>query len=277
MRQGALVRSELLKLRTTHVWWIFGIAMFALTAVSLAFTVIEASFRLQQASAPPPPGAPPGLGGEDLQVAVAADIYTAGQFFGLMFALLLGALLMTNEYQHQTASATFLATPKRTPVVLAKLITAALIGAGLWAVATALDIVVGASWLASNVGPHLGRGEVAAAIGLNLLAYAIWGMLGVGLGALIRSQIGAVIVALALYVLTGAVARGMIMVLATYFDAPWLDQFAVLLPYTASQLLVEGIDLPNSPPRALGAAILISYGLLAGVVGAALTRRRDIT
>ena len=54
----------------------------------------------------------------------AANIFTSGQYFGGLFVLLLGILLITNEYYHQTATATFLTTPHRTKVIVAKLITA---------------------------------------------------------------------------------------------------------------------------------------------------------
>ncbi len=43
---------------------------------------------------------------------------------GYLFALIMGILIMTNEYRHGTAVGTFLVTPKRSTVLLAKLIAA---------------------------------------------------------------------------------------------------------------------------------------------------------
>ena len=48
-------------------------------------------------------------------VKAAGSIFTSGQFFGLVLVMLLGILVITNEFQYQTATATFLTTPHRTP------------------------------------------------------------------------------------------------------------------------------------------------------------------
>ncbi|MGH3731015.1 MAG: ABC transporter permease [Micromonosporaceae bacterium] len=272
----ALIRSELMKIRTTHVWWAFGLSLLGLTILSVLLGMVEAEFRLNEPSFPAAPGGEP-MDTAQVRDSVAANLYTAGQFFGLMFAMLLGTLLMTNEYQHQTASATFLATPDRTRVVFAKLATAVLIGVGLWTLATVIDVLAGATYLASGgFGPRFGHWSVLQAIGLNLVAYALWAVFGVGLGTLIRSQIAAVILAIALYVLTGAVAQGLLTALAFYTEWSWLQQISVLLPYTASELMTEGVDMPDMPPRWVGALVLTSYGVTAGIAGALITRRRDI-
>ena len=42
-----------------------------------------------------------------------AEIFTSGQFLGLMLVIIVGVLVVTNEYTHQTATATFLTTPRR--------------------------------------------------------------------------------------------------------------------------------------------------------------------
>ena len=51
----------------------------------------------------------------------AASLYTSGQYVGLLVILILGILIATNEFSQQTATATFLATPKRERVVLSKI------------------------------------------------------------------------------------------------------------------------------------------------------------
>ena len=72
-----------------------------------------------------------------------ASVYTSGQFLGLLLVAILGALVVTNEFQHQTATTTFLTTPQRVRVVVAKLVAAVLLAAGLWLVATAVSIGIG--------------------------------------------------------------------------------------------------------------------------------------
>jgi hypothetical protein len=51
----------------------------------------------------------------------------------------------------------------------------------------------------------------------------------------------------------------------------------VLIPTTASQLMISGTELPGSPPRWVGAVVLIGYALVTGVLGTAIMRRRDIS
>jgi hypothetical protein len=54
------------------------------------------------------------------QAAIAAGLLAAGQFLGVMLAMLLAVLVVTNEYAHQTATATFLTKPHRGAVIAAK-------------------------------------------------------------------------------------------------------------------------------------------------------------
>jgi hypothetical protein len=110
-----------------------------------------------------------------------------------------------------------------------------------------------------------------------MVAFGLWAILGIGLGTVIRSQIAAVILAIALYVLTGVVAQGILAALAYFLDMQWVMQLGVLLPATASDLMVTGsTQLEHMPPRWAGALVLVSYGLLAGIAGTVITRRRDI-
>src|SRR5690606_15406374 len=126
-----LLRAELLKARTTSIWWIFGLCALVAVGVALVFNCWLANVEIDGARNPQDPNAeiPAGLLGPSTDLAGvvarnAANIYTSGQFFGLMLIMLFGALLITNEYYHQTATSTFLATPQRTRVVVAKLAAA---------------------------------------------------------------------------------------------------------------------------------------------------------
>ena len=75
-------------------------------------------------------------------VNVAANLYTSGQFLGVLLVMLLGAIMVTNEFFHLTATTTFLVTPHRERVVLAKLAAAVLLGLVFWLVTTVLNLIV---------------------------------------------------------------------------------------------------------------------------------------
>jgi hypothetical protein len=51
----------------------------------------------------------------------------------------------------------------------------------------------------------------------------------------------------------------------------------VIVPTSASALMIAGSDLPGNPPRWVGAAVLIGYALVTGVIGTAIMKRRDIS
>lgn len=296
-RASHLLRSELLKIRTTNTWWVFLIGVFLATALAATVWIAVGNSQINTAVAAggeefvPPEDAPEAQVeimrqqfelSQDLTRTlhdVAAEIYTSGQFFGLLFAMLLGILLITNEYHHQTATTTFLVTPRRTRVVLAKLGTA-MIGAGFfWAFATVLSIAAGAIFLAAKgYGIQLTEWPVLRAILLNALAYGLWGVLGVGLGVLIRSQIGAVLTGTVAYVIGTFLIQQVVFALYFLLDLEWVLDLMVLWPGVASQVMISPEPpYPQSPAWWVGVLVLVAYGVGFGIIGTLLTRRRDIS
>lgn len=275
-----LVRSELLKIRTTNTWWLFGLGAFVMLALAFLVNAVSAHFASQSAQHTDQlsPDQADQVRAQADSLYQAANLYTSGQFFGLLFVMLLGIVVVTNEFYHQTATTTFLTTPHRTAVVVAKLVTAALFGAGIWLVTTILTIPATLIFLNSQgIDNHLGDWGVTRAILLNLLAYTLWGIFGVGFGVLIRSQIGATITAVVLY-LVGTTAAGIIFtLLQQWLKWDWISKLQVIVPSIASQLMISGIELPGSPPQWVGAVVLIGYAVVTGAIGTLLVRRRDIS
>ena len=273
-----LVKAELFKIRSTSTWWILGL----ITLVLWALTVLInwASSSINASADPAEQGLTPDQA-EQVRVAneavnVASNLYTSGQFFGVLMVLLLAAIVVTNEFFHQTATTTFLVTPRRESVVIAKLIASTLLGLTFWLITTLLNLLFVPFILnALNVGSQLGEPAVWRAIGLNALAYGLWAILGVGAGVLIRSQIGATIALSTTYVI-GYFGATTLFFLLTPRIGEWFGKLQVLVPPLASQLMVSGTDLPGNPPRWVGAAVLIGYAVVAGGLGTWLMRRRDI-
>jgi ABC-2 type transport system permease protein len=210
-------------------------------------------------------------------VNVATNLYTSGQFLGILIVLLLSAMVVTNEFFHLTATTTFLVTPRRESVILAKFGASIVVGLVVWAFTTVLNLIF-APLILRNVGLGVQLGEPAVwrAIGLNALAYVLWAVLGVGAGVLIRSQIAATLV-LAITYVVGTQAIGIVFYLLTNNVAKWFENLQVIVPTTASQLMVSGTELPGNPPRWVGAAVLIAYAVVGGVVGTMITKSRDIS
>jgi ABC-2 type transport system permease protein len=275
-----LIRSELLKIRTVNVWWIFTVCAVLLQAVTFLINAVEAHYALTESVNPAdvPPDQAATVTAALTPVNQAAGLYTSGQYFGLLFMLLLGIMIVTGEFQHQTATTTFLTTPHRTAVVLAKLATAALAGAALWLLSTVLNVVAGAIFLATqHVDSFLSNGNVLRAIALNLLAYVLWAIFGVGFGVLLRSQIAAVVTAIILYVAGQAAGQLIFGLLEMWLHWEWLEKLQVIVPSIASQLMITGADLPGRPPQWVGAAVLVAYAIVTSLIGTAIMRRRDIS
>jgi ABC-2 type transport system permease protein len=274
-----LIRSELLKLRTTKAWWLFLLGALLMLGLAILVNWGGADFAFSQE-------APEDVSAEDAAnlaaqrnpIFQAANLYTSGQFFGLLFVMIVGIIIVTSEFHHQTATATFLTTPHRTAVILAKLVVAALFGAGLWLVSLAINLPATIGILSVYDQPDLlDEWAVQRAILLNLLAYALWGVLGIGLGVLIRSQIGATITAAVLYLIgTTAVTIGLFF-LENWLGWDWIDNAQYAFPSVASGLMVSGVSLPDQPPYWVGALILVGWAVVTGVIGTLITRRRDIS
>lgn len=285
-----LVRGELMKITSINIWWLFAIAVFVFTVIMQIIWVNIGSEQIDEARymfAVPEELSPEErekwLASRDIKpvlTGVAAQVYTSGQYFGVLFAMLLGTLLVTNEYFHQTATATFLATPKRTKVVVAKLVTAILAAAVFWAFSTIVNGVGGFIFFAAEGYPaQLDQWPVVRAILMNGLAFGMWAVLGVGLGILIRSQIGAVITGSVVYLVGSQVVMMMFgIIYALWIKKDWVLTSMVAWPSMASQIMVSEKPIyPQSPAWWVGGLVLLAYGVLFALVGTAIARKRDIS
>jgi ABC-2 type transport system permease protein len=273
-----LVAAELLKIRTTATWWVFGLMLLPLWALTVLVNWGSSNLTSGvEGTAEVPADQAELLEVANQAVNVASNLYTSGQFFGVLLVLLLGAILVTNEFFHLTATTTFLTTPKRERVILAKLAAAVLLGLLFWLITTVLNLIVVPFVLRQlDVPVQLGEPAIWRAIGLNALAFALWAIVGVGAGVLIRSQLGATLTLSIAYVV-GTSGAQLIFFLLTEYVADFFEYLQVLVPTIASTLMVSGTDLPGNPPRWVGAVVLIGYAVVMGVIGTLITKRRDIS
>ena len=275
----SLVRAELLKVRTTSTWWVFGLIMLPLWALAVLYNwaTLNAQQNLDAANSELSADQAEQVRVAGEAVNQATTLYTSGQFLGVLLVMLLGAIIVTNEFFHLTATTTFLVTPVRERVVLAKLAAAVVLGLVFWLGTTILNLIVVPFILdALNAGAQLSDPAIWRAIALNALAFALWAILGVGFGVLIRSQLAATLTLSIAYVI-GNFGASLVFFLLTQYVAEWMSKLQVIVPTAASQLMIAGTELPGNPPRWVGAAVLIGYALVAGLIGTAIMRRRDIS
>ena len=269
----ALIRSELRKVLTTNTWWLMLLGVVGFTVIALLVNVLVVASATLNGD---PQSEQFGLGND--AAGLASYVYTSGQYFGTLFVMLLGALIVTNEYHHQTATPTFLATPRRVRVIVSKLVGAVGIGVAFGLVTMLISVPVGALYLSAHgVGSQLDHPTVLATLGLNLLAYAIWAVFGVGIGTLLRNQIAALVVCLMLKLVAESAIGLVLSLLSSKLHQDWIMHLAWGLPSTASSIMTSATKLPDQPYWYVGAAILLAYGVVAGGFGSLIMRRRDIT
>lgn len=246
-----LIRAEFTKLATTRL--IYGVA-----AVMAAFGVLTVVVGVTAAGQQ---GNPP-LSADSLPMLIGGPVTQLPAA-----ALLLGILGMAGEFRHQTVTQTFLVTPDRGRVVAAKLVAYPLAGIALALVTLAFTAAVAAGWLAAKgITPSLPDARHGAAlVGVVLLGAALCGLVGVGVAALVRNQVAA-LVGVAVWVL---VVEGLLLSL---LHAPSLGKW---LPSAAAAAITSPGGAHLS--RLGGSLLLAGYALALALVGTRLVVRRDIT
>jgi hypothetical protein len=252
-----LVRAEWTKLVTTRVW--LGLLLGA-CAMAGGFAALFTGFAGQT-----------GNNGQSLP-AVGTTAYEQAAFGvsarATVLLLILGIIGMTQEYRHRTATPTFLVSPHRGRVVVAKLIAYALaaVPIGLLVVSTdvlVVEIYAGARGAAPSLsGDNLG---VLAGAWAALVIYAV---IGVGVGALLRNQVGAIVGALVyLFVVEGIVFRAI----------PAIAPVLKWLPGGALDAMTATLNDTDLLEPWQGGLLLLGYGVVAAVAGTLFAVRRDIT
>lgn len=251
-----LILAEFRKLSSTRLWlW--------LLLAAVAITALYASLTIAFANDPDTLTLPMStIEGQRTLLATASSAAAP-------LAAVLGAIGLTVEYRHRTATTTFLATPKRGRVVVAKLVTYTVVGAGFGAVCLAAVIALAVPWLSSqNIDLVLTHGGAPGALVGVVTAAALFGLLGVALGALIRDQVVAV-VSLLIYLFV-------LEPIATSFVS--LGDWTAYLPGAARSALTQTF-LTNREFLApwQGAAVLVAYAAALALLGTRFTIRRDVT
>ncbi|MBG0832092.1 ABC transporter permease [Planomonospora sp. ID67723] len=259
----ALVRSELQKLFTTRLWWIMLIVMLLFTGLNLGFLIGFAGVEGTQGA--------PGLPGRET-LAFQQSAWTAGAGSSI-FVMVLGIIMMTSEYRYQTITTTFLATPRRSRVVTAKLVAGLLVGLlfGVAALLLTAAAVIPSVLIAGGEVALLDGGIPRIMLGV-VATSALYTLFGIGLGALVRNQIAAVVGAIVwVFVVESLLAA-----------VPALQTVGKFTPSGAARSLIavqidSGFGQADLLPSWAGASVLVAYALIFALIASLTTVRRDIT
>ena len=174
---------------------------------------------------------------------------------------------MTGEYRHQTITTTFLSTPRRRDVVLAKLGAQLLIGALIGASTVLVSVAVAVPWLRAEDAPaELDARVLGVGLGV-IVSSALYGALGVSLGALLRSQTAAFAIVLTwLLAIEGIIS-----------DVFHNDEFVRWLPIAAARDIIDAGTTSGSLPASVAAVVFAAYVASFAIAAICLTVQRDVT
>ena len=262
---GVLV-SEIRKIYTVRLWWIMLICVFLLAGAYALVPAFSAGLAQSTVGDPTPAFQVPGT---------LRSIYNGGNTLARILALVIGILAMGGEYRYKTMATTYLATPVRMRVVRAKALSLLVVGL-LYGLASVLaGFLVAIPFVLFRDGSlFLDRGDTWRSLILGIVSIALWTLIGMGLGVLIRNMVLAMLVGIGFaYVVEPSLT-------ALFFVKHW-DLGLNLMPTGATNAML-GVTNPllfaaQDPFSWLaGMLVLTAWCLLPAVAGVLITVRRDV-
>ncbi len=263
-----LVASEWRKVATTRIVWV-------LTAVAVVYSSVQAGTLVLIAA----PGLMEGLAGtvltDDLLAKpeyITAVLGQAGT--ASIFVLLLGVIAMTSEFRHMTITSTFLATPMRGRVLVAKMALFAGIGAGVAVVAFAGVLLTTTLALVPFDHAPITLEAAASVLAGAVVGLALMAILGVSVGSLITNQVAAIVTALVWVMLVEALVT-----LAFPAVGQWLPGGALnaAMAVALRADMSGGMSAADVLPPWGGILVLLAYAGVFAAIASRTTLRRDIT
>jgi ABC-type transport system involved in multi-copper enzyme maturation permease subunit len=260
------IRSEWLKLRTTAVPWVLtGIAVVIDALLILVYFVSHGQSSGNNGNVVNSFGLP----NYPHTTQELRNLLGSG-FEGYLFALLLGVLMVTTEFRHKTVTTSFLVLPRRPRFIGAKLLTAAILGAVLAVVMLLVTLAGGGVTLVIQGGSFtaLLRQLPAVAPGM-ILVFALFAILGVGVGSVLNNQVAAIIVSLGWFIILEG-----ILVSLVHGAAKWVPTGAATAASNLTRGMGSDFGLFNWWQ---GGLLMLGYGMVFAAIGSFILNRRDIT
>ncbi|MCW2599839.1 MAG: putative transporter transrane protein [Frankiales bacterium] len=192
----------------------------------------------------------------------------AGVFLAQLAIGVLGVLLITGEYATGMVRATFAAVPTRLPVLWGKAAVFAGVTLALTVPAVLAAFLIGQSIFSSkSIQTDLGQpGVVRAVLGAALYLTAV-GVLGLGLGALLRNTAAAISTLFGLLFVLPIIVH--------FLPTSFSDAVDKYLPSSAGQAITHVTADPLSLSPWTGFAVFCLYAVAALAAAAVSLRRRD--
>jgi ABC-2 type transport system permease protein len=239
----ALIRAELLQLRTLRSTYAAVLGLIALIALVTVASLADAKDLVTPDE-------------------VRAPVVAGAGILSAFFLALLGAMRVAGEYRHATIAQRALAEPRRARLIAAKLITYGSVGSVVATVVFAISVAIALPMVASkDLSMALTAADVLELGSHVALAGTLFALLGVAVGFLSRSQPAAVVAVFGTFI-------------AEKIVGGFIGDAAGYLPFG----LLDGM-LDKAAPISPGVAALVLTAIAAALSALAATRltRRDVT
>jgi ABC-2 type transport system permease protein len=197
------------------------------------------------------------------------DVLISDAQFCVLFTLILGAMSIAGEVRHGSIAPSLLVTPSRTELLLGKLAAIVIVSAVIGAIAFGGSLILGAALLpGQGFDFGLSTSEVIQDTAAGALIAALYGVMGLGVGALLRNQTGAIIV---------------LLIVLFFVDPLVASLWKHYGPYSLGAVLSSATGAPGQGPsddpvaQSTALALQLGYSALLFVVGLLAFRRVDIT
>jgi ABC-2 type transport system permease protein len=251
---NALVRAELLKLRSTRMLAGLLVATLGFVLLTVTFTVPSAGATNNALSLDDP--------------ALLARI--VGDSFGVpqVTMLILGVLAFTQEIRYGTITSTFLVEPRRTRALVSKGLTLVLASVVLTAGTLVVSIVATTTLIRTRDGNATSGAEFWQVVAAAFVAMALYGVIGLAVGALLRNQIVAVVA-----VLVWILAAERLLIDALPAIGRWTPGGATFGLLQLGPTLATSGTLLDAP---IGGLLLVVYTAAAMALALVVAPRRDV-
>jgi hypothetical protein len=241
-------RMEWVKLRSLRsTWWTLAVTIAAAAAIAVAV----------------------GVNTEDGAADLTNNVL-AGISVGLLLTGILGVLTATGEHTSGTIRSTLAAIPNRPLVLAAKAAVFGAVALAAGEVAAFVSLFAGRAALPAGIaGPALGQPDVLRAVVLGGAGYCLIGLLGLGLGAVVRHTpmaVGLLVGGVYVVAQLGAALAPVLM--------PWLPIAIVANSLTVERPGMAIGDVQFLSPWA-GLGVLVLYAAVALGAGAWVLAERD--
>jgi ABC-type transport system involved in multi-copper enzyme maturation permease subunit len=239
---NALVRGELIKLRTTRTALGFAAAGLLLVLAVVLITI---------------------LAGKPTSIPDKRDALNFGNALSAVL-LLFGVVGAAAEYRHRTLAPALLIAPDRGRLTFARMLAYAAAALAIALAMLVVTFVIGIPLLGGRPGPDLAGSDYARLAGGGLLVCVLDVIIGVGIGTLVRAQVPAVIGTLIWFFILEPLI-------------PLISDDVSKFTIGQTSSAVGGTSGDNTLAFGPAVAVLVAWAVIFMVIGVLVDRRRDVT